>query len=549
MNETTDATAIFAPIWRRKWLILAVGIIVAAASYAYYKRQRHVYQAVTQVYLGAAAEERLPGEKVAKEKAASVAAQATIINSIVIENVRSEFRKQHKSALVKGSKVHAKVPEKSEFIAITAEAHSAKGAALLANATARAYIARQRDKRHRAIEKAIVISRRQLHRIEAATIPKPTPKSTAGGKKAAPKVASPTTSNILQEANLSSQINKLESNLTQAGAQQIKPAKAATATLLSPKPRQNAIFGFVIGLVLAAIAAYTLGRLDRRLRSIASIESALRSQILLGLPKVKRPIVRREGEPTPSRFLVEPLRRLHTALQLSAPSRSGSGAPARIILFVSPDPGDGKSTLVADLALIQRDAGERVAVVEANFRRPAQARLLGLDNALGLADVLERRLSVDQAMQRVRPIQPSTLPDSPPSAAPVAAVAEPSTASLLVLAGGGPVANPPALLASSAMADLLGSIGADFDYVLIDAPSPLEVSDVIPLLNLVDGIVIVARAGHTREGSAERLVQLLGQSTASVLGTVANCVPRKEIERYGFSTSNGRVWSKKTVGR
>jgi polysaccharide biosynthesis transport protein len=547
MNDTTDATAIFAPIWRRKWLILAVGVVVAAASYAYYKRAQHVYQATTQVYLGAASEEQLPGEKATRSQAATIASQATIINSIVVEQVRHRLIKEHKRAVVKGSTIRAKVPEKSEFIGITAEGHTAKGVALLANATARAYIARQRDSRQRAIERAIAISRRQLRRIEAANLPKPVAKSTTGSKGTSPKATAPSTSNVLQEANLSSQINKLESNLSQTGAQQIQPASAATALLVAPKPRQNAIFGFVIGIVLAAIAAYSLSRLDRRLRSLAGIEATLRSQILVGLPKVKRPIVRRDGQPMPSRFLVEPLRRLHTGLQVGASSPT---APrSRVILFVSPDPGDGKSTLVADLALTQRDAGERVTIVEANFRRPAQARLLGLDGAHGLADALEGRLTIDQAMQRVSPIEPSDLQEVAVSANPVATVAEPATASLFLLAGGGPVANPPALLASPAMAELLGTVAADSGYVLIDAPCPLEVSDVMPLLTLVDGVVIVARVAHTREGSAERLAQLLAQSGAPVLGTVANCVPRKEIERYGFSTSNGRAWSSKLTGR
>jgi Mrp family chromosome partitioning ATPase/capsular polysaccharide biosynthesis protein len=549
MNDTTDATAIFAPIWRRKWLILAVGIIVAAASYAYYKGRQHIYQASTQIYLGAAAEEQLPGEKVSRSQAAAIASQATIINSIVVEQVRRRLIKEQKRSLVKGSKVRATAPEKSEFVTITVEGHTAQGVALLANATARAYIARQRDTRQRAIEKAIAISRRQLHRIEAASISKAAPNSTAGGKSATGKATAPTASNVLQEANLSSQINKLESNLTQTGAQQIKPATAATAQLLSPKPRQNAIFGFVIGIVLAAIAAYALSRLDRRLRSLAAIEATLRSQILVGLPKVRRPIVRREGQPTPSRFLVEPLRRLHTVLQVGAFAQPQAGPRSRVILFVSPDPGDGKSTLVADLALTQRDAGERVTIVEANFRRPAQARLLGLDAAHGLADALEGRMPLDQAIQRVHPIQPADLREPSAAANPVATLAEPATASLFVLAGGGPVANPPALLASPAMAELLGSIAADSGYVLIDAPSPLEFSDVMPLLALVDGVVIVARVAHTREGSAERLAQLLGQSGAPVLGTVANCVPRKEIERYGFSTSDGRAWSSKLIGR
>ena len=59
MNETTDATAIFAPIWRRKWLILLAGLVVAAGSYLYFKRETPTYSATTQVYLGAGAEEQL----------------------------------------------------------------------------------------------------------------------------------------------------------------------------------------------------------------------------------------------------------------------------------------------------------------------------------------------------------------------------------------------------------------------------------------------------------------------------------------------------------
>jgi Mrp family chromosome partitioning ATPase len=112
-----------------------------------------------------------------------------------------------------------------------------------------------------------------------------------------------------------------------------------------------------------------------------------------------------------------------------------------------------------------------------------------------------------------------------------------SAGSISVLASGGAVSNPPALLASQTMLDLLRSVAEDFDYVLIDAPPPLEVSDVMPLLNAVDGIVLVARVGHTREASAQRLMQLLARaSSAPLIGMVANCVPRKDIARYGLSS-------------
>lgn len=546
MNQTTDATTIFAPLWRRKWLILAVGIIVAGLSYAYYKRQRPVYQSSTQVYLGAALEEAAPGEKAsAKGQTASILDQAAVINSIIVENVHKQLRSEHKLALLRGTVIRAKGAEKGQFVTISSEAHTAKGAALLVNLTAQSYIKRQRVEHRRVIEKAIAISRRQLRRIEAANTPGPA----AGGSATKKKSASPSTASILQAASLNSKINQLESSLVIAGAQQVKPAKAATALQLSPKPRQDAIFGFVLGLVLAAIAAYILSRFDRRLRTLAGIEQVFSAQILAALPKAGRPVTHRDGQPAPSRALLEPLRRLHTALQLGDKLGPEPATPRRVILFISPDAGDGKSTLVADLAMTQRDAGQRVAVIEANFRRPVLSKLLDLQGTSGLAEALAGTVPVGELMQRVLPLQPPDGGESQPAGGTLTAV-ESRAGSLFVLSGGLGVANPPALIGHPAMAELLRTVAADFDYVLIDAPSPLEVSDVMPLLKLVDGIVILARAGHTREVSAQRLLQLLEHTEcAPLLGVVANCVAQGDTERYGFASPNGRGWPLRLTGR
>jgi Mrp family chromosome partitioning ATPase/capsular polysaccharide biosynthesis protein len=550
MNQTTDTSSIFAPLWRRKWLILAVGIVVAAASYFYYKHKTAVYQVTTQVYLGAGVEESAAGEKSGtKGQTAVISNQVAVINSIIIEKVRHRLHQQHKGAIARG-KVKAKAEEKSEFISITAEGHTPKGVALLANATAQTYINRQQRVREAVIERSIAITRRQLRRIELSSLPK-APKAT-GGKTSTtttPTTPAPSTANVLQEANLQSKINQLEASLGQGGAQQIKPAKATNARQVSPKPRQNAIFGFVIGLALAAIAAYAFARVDRRVRSLPAVESLFHTEILTGLPKVRRPIVSRDGQVMPSRFLLEPLRRLHVALQLAAPP-GGARGNSRVILFTSADPGDGKSTVVADLALVQRDAGARVAVVEANLRRPVQARLLGLDSTRGLADVLEGGLPLADAMQRVLPLIGEIDPVAPvPGAGPATAVAAPPAGSLFLL-GGGAVPNPPALLANGGISDVLDTLAVDFDYVLIDAPSPLQVSDAMALFGLVDGIVIVARLGYTREASAQRLAQLLAHSSrAPVIGAAANCVTRGEAERYGISMAQGRAGPARLIGR
>ncbi len=542
MNETTDATSIFAPLWRRKWLILAVAVVVGLGSYVYYKGKPAVYQASTQLFLGGASEEAAPGEKASSKTSSSdVTNQASVVNSIVVEEVRQRLRTEHRAALAHGSKVRAKGSEKGAFITITTEAHSGKAAALVTNLVAQTYIARQHAQHTRVIDRAIAITRRQLRRVEAAN----------AAKAASGKGKGVSSSSIIEVANLNTKINQLESSLEAAGAEQIKPAKAASSVQIAPEPRKSAIFGFVLGLVLAAIAAYVMSRFDRRLRSLAGVEDAFGVPILTALPRVRRPIVHRDGSPSPSKLLLEPLRRLHTGLRLTSTHGQQNGSSPSVLLVMSPDAGDGKSTLVADLALIKRDAGERVAVVEANFRRPVQAKLLGLEDAPGLADVLAGALVLEEAMRRVLPTdQAPAGSDLEPDRGGLATAVQARAGSLFLLAGGGSVPNPPAVLAQPAMHELLRALAADFDYVLIDAPSPLEVSDVMPLVKEVDGIVMVARMGHTRETSAGRLLQLLRQTaSAPVLGVAANCVAPRDLERYGFSSSNGKGWPRRLRGR
>jgi Mrp family chromosome partitioning ATPase len=550
MNQTTDATAIFAPIWRRKWLILAVGVIVAVGSYLYFRHERPTYQISTQVFLGAGAEEQALSEHAAKSRANALTDQASVINTIVVEQVRQMLRAQHKGALARGAKVKAKVPEKSEFITITAEAHSARAVATLANLTAQTYIKRQQQKRRRGIEAAIAVDRRQLRRIELAAQAKAEkPVKTGRGATATSPagVASESPSSVIQEATLSAKINQLEASLGSARAQQVKPAKAANALRLSPKPRQDAIFGFVLGLVLAALAAYAFSRFDRRLRSLSAVETVFGLPLLSALPKVRRPIVRTSGHPPrPSANLLEPLRRLQAAAQLggltsASPATPGTG---RVILFVSPDPGDGKSTLAADLALVQRDAAERVVLVEANFRRPVLGRMLALEGEGRLADVLSGRLDLDEALQRVPPSPPADFSPAEQRGGTVTTAMQTGVGSLHFLGGDRSVANPPALLTQRLVGDLFRSLADRFDSVLVDAPCPLEFSDVLPLLGVVDRIVVVGRVGQSGQASAERLRELLeAPSSAPALGVVANFVSSADLRRYGFSSLNGRVWS------
>jgi Mrp family chromosome partitioning ATPase/capsular polysaccharide biosynthesis protein len=588
-HETIDAAAIFAPLWRRKWLILLVGILVAAGTYAYYKHRPSVYGASTQLYLGGNAElESLigAGGAAASQTSRELADQAELINSNVIgEAVQRTLRQKHELLAAQGSAT-ATAASETDFITLTTKAGSPQGAAVLANTYAQVYLAERVANYRRQVKEVLTNTEEQLHNAEASR----------------PK-ASATRSPEVQA--LAERIDELKSelNVTNYGDRQINPA-VPNPVALSPSPERNAIFGFAIGVLLAAIAAYGLSRADRRLRTLAEVEQAFELPILCALPSTRHPIAVREGVPAAAGAVREPLRRLHTTLQLQDLLSHGSKSSPRSVLFLSAEAGAGKSTLIAGLALVQREAGERVAVVDADLRRSVQPRLLRVNTSPGLTEVLAGELSLEGALQEVAgPSGPATgngvagsaAPSGPAtgngvagsagtvaavvkvngasgpatgnpaaglastagavvevheaggpatgnpaagSAGTVGAVVEVHAASALcVLASGAQTGNPPALLAGPAMAELLRAAAGRFDHVLIDAPPPLEVSDVMPLLHAVDAVVIVARVRHTRKAAAARLLQLLERSGgAPVLGVAVNDVPRGDIEAYGLSS-------------
>jgi Mrp family chromosome partitioning ATPase len=169
--------------------------------------------------------------------------------------------------------------------------------------------------------------------------------------------------------------------------------------------------------------------------------------------------------------------------------------------------------------------------------------MLGLAEHSGLAEVLAGSLTLEEALQAVPASRREAI------AGPVGAggegittLAAPDEGAVLALpARAAAWANPPALLSSAPMREVLRALSDEFDHVLVDVPSPLEFSDAMPLLSSVDGIVIVARLGHTRERSALRLRQLLERTpSAPVIGVVANAVPAREVERYGMSAQRPR---------
>lgn len=175
--------------------------------------------------------------------------------------------------------------------------------------------------------------------------------------------------------------------------------------------------------------------------------------------------------------------------------------PRKVIVVTSPLPGEGKTTVVCNLAIALGAADSRVLVIEADLRRPRVADLLGLERAAGLTTVLAGGVGFEQAVQ-------------------------PWSGGLFdVLTSGQLPPNPSELLASKQMKALLGELRERYDVVLIDSPPLLAVTDAAALAPATEGAVVVCRFRKTTRDQLRNAVEALHAVSARVLGTVFTMVP------------------------
>ena len=182
---------------------------------------------------------------------------------------------------------------------------------------------------------------------------------------------------------------------------------------------------------------------------------------------------------------------------------------ANAILVTGPGQGEGKSTTTANLGVVLAHSGYRVVVVSCDLRKPSLHRLFGQPGEPGLADVLQRRVSLRDALLRT------------------------GVPNLVILPSGVSPPNPSELLGSGAMAAVVKELRANADFVLLDSPPSLVVADALELAPVVDGILAVVDGSRTTQADVSRLRAQLDQVGGHLLGCVLNNLDRKAASRYG----------------
>ncbi|TWP52416.1 polysaccharide biosynthesis tyrosine autokinase [Lentzea tibetensis] len=278
----------------------------------------------------------------------------------------------------------------------------------------------------------------------------------------------------------------------------VEPAGLPT-TPVSPRPVGTFALGLALGLVTGAGAALVRNALDTSVRSDDALRTLVAAPFLGSVPV--DPGVRRHPVEFPVSARAEALRRIRTNLRFVDVDR-----PARTVVVTSSVPGEGKSTVVCDLAITLAEAGRTVVVVDADFHRPSIGEYTGLPSSVGLTSVLIGRVGLDQVL---RPW---------------------GRAGVAVLTSGPIPPNPSELVASRHIADVLDLLAARFDVVLVDTPPLLPITDGAVLASRCDGAVLLVRHGSTTGKQASSSAGALEAVSARLLGTVLTMTPRSRID-------------------
>jgi capsular exopolysaccharide synthesis family protein len=264
---------------------------------------------------------------------------------------------------------------------------------------------------------------------------------------------------------------------------------------VSPNPRRDWITAILAGLTIALGLAFGMEYLDDSVKTPEDITKRLRLPLLGLVPAVRGDRVPVLTETVPHDF-GEAFRSLRTSLVFTSGAQS-----TRIIAVTSSQPLEGKTTTACNLALALAFGGSRVLLIDADMRRPGLHKTIGLHNETGLSHLLVGQARVREVVQRT------------------------SEPNLVVITAGRTPPNPSELLSSERMYSFLANLATGpFDWVIVDTPPVLAVTDAVIIAPRVSGVVFVVGSEMTRRVHAERALETLQSGRPRSIGVVLNRV-------------------------
>ena len=281
-----------------------------------------------------------------------------------------------------------------------------------------------------------------------------------------------------------------------------------------PRFKLNIALGFMASLLLGIGLAFLLEFMDRTLKNAEDVNASVAAPFLGVIPLVDEVSKQATEESVRERDLyvfrhptsraAECCRSIRTNILFSSADR-----PMKTVTISSPRPREGKTTSTIYMGSIIAQGGQRVLLVDTDLRRPRLHKSLGVSRATGLTNLIMHEVTIDDV------VKTTDIPN------------------LYVLPCGPTPPNPAELLLTNRFSEVLRQLQARFDYILLDSPPLLAVTDAVILSRLSDGVILIAQAGKTASDDARNAANLIRDVDAPILGVILNDVDLTD-KRYGY---------------
>ena len=303
---------------------------------------------------------------------------------------------------------------------------------------------------------------------------------------------------------------RVDTSLRTGGVAIIKTATVPTVPI-EPTPARTAVLAAFVGLLIGLAAAFLLNYLDDKVRSEDDLRRLTGKPVLAIVPVDRPPDNRPVAISQPAHTAVEAYRGLRTNLLFL-----GLDRPIRVVQVTSSMAAEGKTTTATNLAVVLGQAGHRVALVDADLRRPRVHDVFGLAQSPGFTDLL---LGMD-AKDVVNHVEID------------------AHHRISVYTSGAVPSNPSEMLSGQRARQLLSEMGNHYDFVIVDSAPVLPVSDAVALSGAVDGVFVVAHAGSVTNDNIVETVARLDRISAPILGLVLNQATNASAGSYAYGGYN-----------
>ncbi|MBI5184562.1 MAG: polysaccharide biosynthesis tyrosine autokinase, partial [Nitrospinae bacterium] len=330
----------------------------------------------------------------------------------------------------------------------------------------------------------------------------------------------------------------------------VKPALEPYEPINPPNTASTAFIGIILGMTLGLVFSFISETLDTSIGTIEDVEEFIGVPVIGIIPFVSeeevREILLKKADTTqvqdeevlgrnarlvshfaPHSTLAESYRTLRTNIQFASLEKN-----AKVLLFTSSSPKEGKSTTTSNVAMTMAQVGLRTLLIDADMRKPMVNKIFGLEREPGLSDILIGNCEIEESIKTVTDIMMGKMGMED-------IMKTPGIDNLNIITSGVIPPNPSELLNSPRMTEFIATVREMYDVVIFDTTPVLPATDAAVLGSKVDSVILVYKAGQIARGALKRAKVQMDNVNAKILGVVLNALKSEvssDFQDYRYDT-------------